>query len=211
MRRLALLAVVAGLAAPATASANPVLADLEIAHAYWKTGTAVPEPADANGPCRGRWNVIGDPGLAAYGYDGQATGMGFNHAPETGSYTALGTRWDWYVKACEFKVLPGIKGDERLCVIVHEVGHFIWGPEHDGPMSPGALARSPGCSPAVARPTRADFKREVVRYVSQTVGRGRKVTCTPLRLRMRCRAERGGELRRYRVRLSIDSITITRL
>lgn len=140
MRKLIVfLALVSVGFAPAESHGNSAIhADTEAAHRYWQTGTAVPEPADATGPCRGRWNVVADDTLSAQGADGAATGLGFTYNPTGGAYTDTnGNRYDWQPIAdrCEFSMSPRIEGGHRRCVVAHEIGHFIHGPWHRGPMA----------------------------------------------------------------------------
>lgn len=107
------------LVAPGAAQARTVQQDLAVAQAYWHSWV-----------CEGQWNVITDPGLAARGRDGEATGLGWAPA-------------GWRIERCEFTIRPGLTECEREAVVRHEVGHFVIGPVHTGRMDPRVLDRVP--------------------------------------------------------------------
>ncbi len=216
----AVVAVSVALSVPAVSAANPVLADLEAAHAYWQTGTAVPEPADAEGICRGRWQVIADPTLPQRGFSGEATGVALVSNSTSGSYTEPdGRRWDWYIRSCEFTIDPELGADYRRCIVTHEMGHFIHGYGHEGPMSPASLQNAPGCTPSVGdnsdesavHPTpRVSRRTDAIRRIQRVLPGSWRVSCTPSNVVVRCRATRGRSVRRYSVTASdifVRSIT----
>lgn len=122
MTRAVLTAVVALLALAPAAAARTIHQDLDAAQAYWKTDL-----------CEGQWQVTpDDPGQRAV-RSGAATGIGF---------TWTGSAWAWHVDRCEFTLDRNLQGCARWRTIVHEVGHFLHGPEHTGPMAPEALNRA---------------------------------------------------------------------
>lgn len=130
---LAVVVLVAVLVVPSVAGARSIAEDLADAHAYW--GTSV---------CEGRWDVLPDVTLSQRLHAGEATGVGFTANPEAGLWVAAdGGRWDWYVARCEFTMDPALQGCARYRVVLHEVGHFVYGPGHSGPMAPGAVDVAP--------------------------------------------------------------------
>lgn len=141
--RAALLGTLGTLALASGAQAAPTVPEaLEIADRYW-------------GPhqCAGRMVITEDPTLVARGHGGEATGIAWR--------TWTGSEWtDWYVRACEATVAPGMDDRDRCQTIVHEVGHMVHGPDHVGPMAPGAI-RPWDCwaQPRPAEPERAQPER----------------------------------------------------
>lgn len=140
LARTGLCAAVATLALAAPAQA---LDGRAVADRYW-------------GPhaCAGQVEVIYDATLADRGRDGEAVGI-------AGS-------WNGWQASCKVSVLPGLSPDRKCEVIVHEVGHLIWGPGHDGPMHPSNL--KPECVPpatltvAAPRVRRRSCKSSPQRY-----------------------------------------------
>jgi hypothetical protein len=143
---------VSAIAAPA-ASAATIHDDLDAAQSYWQSDV-----------CRGQWQVVPDMTLKDRNAYGEATGIGFTYNPESGSYTDdNGHRWDWYIERCEFSMDPTLQGGERRCVVTHEVGHFVHGPAHVGPMAVdrwhGCLEVAQAAERAAARKASAERRR----------------------------------------------------
>lgn len=154
-------------AAPAQAHTHGDLeADVQAAHDYWHSDV-----------CNRQWVITPDATLSARGHGGEATGIGFTYNPTSGSYVGANGRWDWYIDRCEFTVDPALQGCARRDVVRHEIGHFIYGPSHDGPMAPEVLAAASYCKPPVpdARP--------VVHVASRHVKRTRAQIARSLRFR----------------------------
>ena len=103
--------LLAALVVCSPASAHTIQGDIAAAQAYW--GTDV---------CRDQWQIIPDATLPARGFAGEATGL-----------TVL-ANGEWFIARCEFTIDPGLKGCGRRFVIAHEIGHFVHGPSHTGPM-----------------------------------------------------------------------------
>lgn len=66
--------------------------------------------------------------------------------------TWTGERYEW---GCEVYVRPGLSEWATCNVVVHEVGHLILGPSHDGPMA--------NVAPRECEPTRLEAARESMR------------------------------------------------
>lgn len=66
--------------------------------------------------------------------------------------TWTGSEFDW---GCDIYIRPGLTEWATCAVIVHEVGHLILGPSHDGPMA--------NVDPQECRPTRLESAREAMR------------------------------------------------
>lgn len=169
MRRI-LVVLLAVLTAPATATAMTTTEALKVADEYW-------------GPhaCAGQVVVQPEKGLLANtGYLGHAAS----------AITILGDG-TWQRTSCTI-VIDADLTDARCKIIVHEVGHLIHGPGHEGPM---ANINPPAC--------RIPLRTQLVRQVrTELPGPGWKVWCTPTAWRMTCRAHRpGNRLRICPVRL----------
>lgn len=211
--RILIFAVLVLLCVPAVSVAHDgIHVDIEAAHAYWQTGTAVPEPTDANGNvCRTHWQITPDTPEHTGTRGGAMTGMAFTYNPTSGTYADANGRWDWYIAECVFTVNPTFQGGIRRCAIVHEIGHAIHGPSHTGPMSPEALYNSPGCAPEA--PVFTHTTPRISRY-SRAMDRirrslpGWRASCTPSNAVMRCRATRGRSVRRYRVRVTASEVFV---
>lgn len=132
-RPLTLAAATLALAAPA-AGASSIADDIAAAHDYWRTDV-----------CRGQWQIAPDATLPLRGHAGEATGIGFRWN---------GAGWDWFIERCVFTMDPGIEGCDRRRVVRHEIGHFVHGPRHDGPMA-GVDGVPCEPAPAAARTVRA--------------------------------------------------------
>lgn len=117
-----LLAALGLLAIAPAVSARTIHEDLDAAHAYWNSTV-----------CQGQWQVTPDTRDQRGVRNGAATGIAF---------TWNGTGWDWHIDRCEFTMNPQLEGCDRAAVIRHEVGHFIHGPSHTGPMAPHAVDRA---------------------------------------------------------------------
>ena len=159
--RIALIAslALALLAAPAAAHTGhgDLDADVQAAHDYW--GSEV---------CDRQWTITPDYAAEANNRDGAATGIAFTYNPDSGVYVDERGRWDWHIERCEFTVNPRIQGCERRDIVRHEIGHFIHGPGHDGPMSPRVLRAASFCAQPrkPRRRTRAQIARSM-RYQHQ--------------------------------------------
>lgn len=154
-------ALLAVLFVPSVAAARTIADDLNAAHAYW--GSSV---------CQGEWQVLPDATLPERGHSGEATGLGFTYNATQGSYVATDeTRWDWYVERCEFTVDPELQGCARYGVIRHEVGHFIHGPDHTGPMAPGVVDVAACPIKMASAPRRARARKMNTRARSRTTFR----------------------------------------
>lgn len=160
MRRALALALFLLLALASSAAARTVQADLDTAHEYWNTTV-----------CAGQWQVIPDWTLPERNAQGEATGIGFTHNPTSGTFESGGTRWDWFIRACEFTVYPKLQGVDRCYTVGHEVGHFVEGPDHDGAMAAAALESLARLCAQKVNPVRAAVRRT------------RKVTSRVLRYR----------------------------
>lgn len=136
--RIALLAALATLALTAPANATPghgpLEADVQAAHDYW-----------ASDVCGRQWVITPDAPENRTLQGGAATGIAFTHNPLGGSFEANGTRWDWHIERCEFAIDAQAHGCTRRDLIRHEIGHFVHGPGHEGPMAPAALAAASSC------------------------------------------------------------------
>lgn len=172
---------------PAAAGGRTLHEDLAAAHAYW--GSDV---------CAGQWQVTPDTPEYRGVRGGAATGIGFTHNPAGGSYVDSNGRWDWHVARCEFTVNPELQGCARYWVVLHEVGHFIHGPGHDGAMSPQVLGRAPCPVPQAAaastvsggldrRRTRAQIARSLRHKHARARIRARAVSCASRRCTSRDR------------------------
>ncbi len=164
---LAALVLFPALAAPAAASTpeGPSTAEsLAIADAYW-----------GDHPCAGRVHVIENAAVVAgRGNLGEASGMVADWD---------GTTWQWRVERCEISVAPEPSAAVRCVAIVHEVGHLVHGPGHEGPMDPAALFVS-DCLPAPSTP-----REGLIRDIRDDLPLGMpwRVKCGPTGRRMRCR------------------------
>lgn len=162
---------------PVPAVANPIHADLDVAHTYWQV-----EPRDVNGNfCRNNWRVVADATLSQRNAAGEITlaWVHDDHNPTHRMPDAAGRNhddgsshgWRWVLPTCEFRMDPAFKGGVRRCVVMHEVGHAIHGPDHTGPMSVGLwtdcmrAAREHRTTAAMPRPrprrTRAQIRRSL--------------------------------------------------
>lgn len=154
MTRTLLIALVAFLVLASSASARTVHEDLADAHRAW--GSTV---------CQGQWQVTPDTLEHRGVRGGAATGIEFIYNPVSGVYADANGRWDWRIARCEFAVNPTLQGCARYYVVLHEMGHFVHGPGHDGAMSPEHVGNAP-CPIAeqALRTTRAPkAKRKVKR------------------------------------------------
>lgn len=154
-----LLAVVTVLLTiPATASAST--AALAIADRHW-----------GEHPCAGKTQVIEDPALTPTEVDGLATGVSWIDGVA-------------HLHRCEITIAANLNPTDRCHAIVHEVGHFIHGPEHQGPMHTDNL-HIEACDPTLTP------RQQLLRSIAEELpGTGWRVGCTPNSRRMRCRAFR---------------------
>lgn len=132
MIRPALIAMVALATIAAPAQARDPLA---IAAVHWAR-----EAPGAVNPCPAVEVVITDE-------------MAANHLGEV--------RWRWtgsdYTMGCEVYIRPHLSEWTYCRIVVHEVGHLILGPSHDGPMA--------NVAPAECEPTRLEAMIEEMRSI----------------------------------------------
>ncbi len=158
--------------------------------------------ADAfHGPhaCAGQVRVVVDPTLGDRGRDGEPSGMvAFSD----------GDVWlRWHVARCEVAIAPGLDPAYRCDIIVHEVGHLVHGPAHDGPMSDENLI-APACRALTPRQRLIQRIRDVLPNGSQW-----RVVCGPSGKRMRCRATHPSarHARLYRASIADGTVKFARL
>lgn len=130
--RLGFAVLISMLCFAGSADARTVRQDLAAAQAYWDSDV-----------CAGKWQVLPDDSLRERSHHGEAIGIAFQHNPVSGTFAADGTRWDWFIASCTFSMDPALQGCDREHTVRHEVGHFIHGPGHTGPMSPAVLNKAP--------------------------------------------------------------------
>ncbi len=160
-----LLAVVAVLLlAPADALAvYPTGADsLAIADAYWGPH-----------PCKGRVTVSIDPTLPERHHDGEAPGI------------LLDASGGWRRISCAITLAPSLAPDVACEMTMHEIGHLIYGPSHEGPMAHynagQCFAEGPPVAPRdqLIAAIRADLPAPRAAW---------RISCTPNGMLVRCRA-----------------------
>lgn len=191
-----LAAAVVVLVAPVVAEARTIQQDIDAAHAYWQSDV-----------CAGQWQVTPDTPENHGTRSGAATGIGFTHNPTSGSYADAGTRWDWHIARCEFTLDPRLQGCDREETVRHEVGHFVHGPSHAGPMSSPSLARVP-CSQTPPMPTRRSTAVAMARDLLPA-GYAWRVNCNPRTTRCVARAPRARRARYFDVDGSGLAIVVT--
>jgi hypothetical protein len=203
---IASFALVALAAAPALAHTGygDLEADVQAAHDYWHSEV-----------CGRQWVITPDATLRARGHGGEATGIA--------AYVDESGRWVWHIERCEFTVDPTLEGCEREAVIRHEIGHFVHGPGHDGPMSPQALEVPYAACLQHAQPVSATVSARTVAAPSRSAAiiaavrarlpmpRAWRIICAPARRATRCRATVGRAVRRYSVRRARSRLIVTRL
>lgn len=178
-RRLLLALLLTFVACPSVAPASPSVIDsLAIADRYW-----------GEHPCAGAVFVSIDPALIERGRHGEATGVSW-------------TGTEWRRVSCDIAIAP----NEGCETILHEVGHLVHGADHTGPLSPNALARAVRrvCRPP--RQHRADLRADILRSLPRQAKW--RLSCTPTRPRMRCRARaRGWTDRRFHASITATGMT----
>lgn len=171
---VAAAAVVAALllAAPASADRAPTLAEALAVADAWAAKVA---PGNVN-RCAGQLRVewTGDLGyLDGRRVRGDAPG-----------WVLVGGEYVWDSSRCVVRLLASGDAFERCYDLVHEVLHYVVGPEHVGPLAPD-FPHVPPC--IVDEPPRADLFRAIAAGLPASRGPWR-VGCTRNSRRMRCKA-----------------------
>jgi hypothetical protein len=175
MRRntLACIAVLILTFPPVAAAALSVTDDLAIADRYWGPH-----------PCAGQVQVIEDPGLPGRGFAEQA------------EHGVTGVPGAWQLVACIVTIAPGLDPVTQCQVIVHGVGHLVYGPGHDGPMAPENL------NPVECQPPPVPPRKALIASIKQNLPAPAgpwRVNCTRTSRRMTCwaRSPHARFIRRY--------------
>jgi len=187
---LAISLLLLAAAAPAPAHAN-LPAGLAVAERTWPSA------------CAGRTTASLDVTLPERNAGGEATGL---------RPTWTGTEWEWRTEACEYTYGPNLSPYERCGLDIHEYLHLAREQaDHTGLLAPAVL------DPITAElcrhflPAPRNLVYDTVRLSLPDRPSSWRITCTPVRPRMRCRATRARSVWRFSVRRTGDMITVGRV